>query len=594
MAFYPQSILDEIRSRVSIVSYIGEHIPLKRAGRNYRGLCPFHAEKTPSFMVSDEKEIFHCFGCGEGGNIFSFVMKYEGLSFSEAVERLAERAGVTLPKDLPKGKDLDSREERKKLLKVNLIAANFFRRCLADLKIGADARNYLKRRGISEAISKQHLLGYADEAWDSLYKHLTSKGVPERYCTMLGLARKREDGRYYDLFRGRVIFPIITPRSEVIGFGGRVIAKDSEGAKYINSPDSPIYHKAHSVYGLNVAHAEIRRLDQVIIVEGYMDLLSLNEAGIFNVVASLGTALTTGQVRMLSRYTKNLVLLFDGDAAGIKAAERSLASFIEVGLMPKVVILPDGDDPDEWIRKHNKGMFEELIASAEPLMVWFIKRKATSVKPLDPASRAAFMVEVGGYLKGIKDPVEFAGYRKVLADTLMADESDIVSWITFKGGGHAFSDEAVGVGGRSKAERLLIEILLNHPTYVDEAKSHIDAAIFSDESFKAIFEILVNNSCNGEISPGKILDMVEDEELANEIHFLSAADEIDASVAHKTMMDCIAYLKRCVIDEQLAAVTQMIKKAEASGNSDEVMKLIAKKHELLFEKNNILGGDYGK
>lgn len=342
---FNQEILGDIRDRIPIVSFIGERIPLKKAGRNYKGLCPFHQEKTPSFMASDEKQIFHCFGCGEGGDIFKFLMKFEGLSFAEAVRQLADRAGVMLPKDaFAKDPDEEMARKKKWCLRVNQVAAEYFFNALKGPS-GGVARNYLKSRGILDETWTQLFLGYAEKGWDGLIRHLEEKKVPLELAEELGLLKRKSDSKgYYDFFRDRLMFPIISQRGEVIGFSGRALdANDKEAAKYLNSPDSLIYHKSNCVYGLNAAADAIRKTDQVILVEGNIDLVSLHQAGFKNVVAPLGTALTSGHIRLLSRYSKNVVVIFDGDEAGSKASTRALPLFIEAGLTPRAVAMPDGE-----------------------------------------------------------------------------------------------------------------------------------------------------------------------------------------------------------------------------------------------------------
>lgn len=592
MTLYPQSVLDEIRDRVSIVSYIGEHIPLKKAGRNFKGLCPFHSEKTPSFMASDEKEIFHCFGCGEGGNIFNFVMKYEGISFPEAVEQLAARAGVELPKKKVSEREADQLEmaaKKKKLLfRVNQIAAEFFRNNLVSGAAGVKARNYLKYRGILDAFSTQLFLGYAEDSWEALAGHLKGKNVPLELASEIGLLKRRDaTGEYYDFFRDRLIFPIISPRSEILGFGGRTLTegKDQEVAKYLNSPDSMIYHKSHSVYGLNVAQQGIRQKDQVIIVEGYMDALGLYQINVPNVVAPLGTALTTSHLRLLGRYTKNMVLIFDGDSAGIAAASRSLGSFMEEKMMPKVVILPDGQDPDDWAKGKNGEDVEKIIDKADTLFGWFIKGKAADAAK-DASKKFKVVSTLGPYFNGLSSQVETAHYRKLLADELKIDEGDLIE--EFKHGGGkkraaSIKMESGSVQGRLTTERLLLSLMLSYPDFISRVKGAVDPSCFEDESFKTLFELLIEENKKGKFSVGRLIDRVGDDELANSIHSLSAGEDIDDENALEVLEDCIKYLARLKLSERLKVISAEIKDAEDSKDEERVLRLITEKNELLSQ-----------
>lgn len=591
MAFYPQSVLDEIRDRISIVSYIGECIPLKKAGRNHKGVCPFHAEKTPSFMVSDEKEIFHCFGCGEGGNIFSFVMKYEGLSFHEAVEQLASRAGVELPKKEYSREEKDrsdtAAKKKKLLFRVNQIAAEFFRENLQNAPAGERARNYMKSRGIFNEISTQHFLGYADDSWDALNRYLKEKNVPPSLAEELGLIKRRQQtGDYFDFFRGRIIFPIKSQRFEILGFGGRILPefKNNESAKYLNSPDSVIYHKSYSVYALDVAHAGIRQRDEVIIVEGYMDVLALNQAGIINVVAPLGTALTASHIRLLGRYTKNMVLLFDGDSAGIMAAERSLPSFMEVGIQPKVMILPEGQDPDDWIRANSKEDFEKMLIESGTLLEWFIKRKAAGCGN-DLSRKFGVISEIRPHFNNIGNSTEFMHYRRLLADAFRIDENDLTSQFEYRGdsGRPQSGRDGQGAASRLVTERMLLALMLEHPGFIARVREIIEPSYFSDASFKTLFELLVKESAEGKVSVGRILDMVVDEELKSTIHMLSAEEYADADNTSEILEDCIKYLSKTALSERLKMISDQIRAAENSNDQTKILELMSEKNKLLAE-----------
>ena len=589
MVLYPQSILDEIRDRVSIVSYIGEFVPLKKAGRNHKGVCPFHSEKDASFIVSDVKDFYHCFGCGACGNIFSFVMEFEGLNFPEAVEHLAKRFGVELPKqDLPKseGARLEQVSKKKKLLfRVNQLAAEFYQGQLNASGPGKKIYNYMKSRGISDELSTQHFLGAADDRWDALALHLKGRNVPLQLAEELGLIRKRPTGDYYDFLRNRLIFPIISHRSEVLGFGGRIVDAGGEGemAKYLNSPDSLIYHKSHSVYGLNVAAREIRQKDQVIIVEGYMDALALHQAGVKNVVAPLGTAVTTSHIRLLGRYSKNMVLIFDGDEAGLKAAERTLPSFVESGLMPKIVVLLNGKDPDDFIRENDREAFDALVASSETLLAWMIRRRAQSAGT-DISGKVAVIKEMAPYFDRLNNSVEFRFYRQLLADQLRMDESDLLKQLEFKGSGknsqRAKSGEAVG---QWMTERLLLSLLLENPEYVYRVSRIIDAMVFSDASFRTIFELLVEHSGDEKFSAGRLLDIVGDEALVESIQQLSVVSDVEEEQIQEVLEDCIKYLSKRSLTQKLKVITTEIKAAEEAKDTDRVTRLMSEKSKLLTE-----------
>lgn len=357
-----ESKIDEIRNAANIVDVVSEYVQLRKRGRNYIGLCPFHSEKTPSFTVSDEKQIYHCFGCHNGGNVFKFLMEYKKISFVEAVQELAEQLGIELNYDdsIPEGQS-----EQEILYDINTEVARYFSNNLLNDDEGQSAREYFQKRNIKVQTMRAFGLGYALNGWENLVSFLKQKNIDLEKALQLGLIGRNKDGRVYDKLAGRIIFPIFSPNGRVVAFAGRKLREDDTGAKYINSPESIIYVKGRVLYGLSFAKDEIRRLDKAIIVEGYMDLISLYQAGIKNVVAVSGTALTDEQAQLLSRYTKNVVLLFDADTAGIAASMRSIEILLRKDFDVKISTLPSGEDPDSFVNKYGKEEFEETIKRAE-------------------------------------------------------------------------------------------------------------------------------------------------------------------------------------------------------------------------------------
>ncbi len=350
-----ERVLEEVKARFDILDVISDYVELRRAGQNYKGLCPFHSEKTPSFMVSPDKQRFHCFGCGAGGDIISFVMKYENLTFQESLKLLAGKAGINL-KEYRSWSVGDS--ERGRLLEIHSIAADVFRRNLARSNT---ASSYVKKRGLTEETVGLFSLGYALRDWHYLSNYLKEKGFPMNAILQSGVASSGEKG-IYDTFRDRIIFPICNVDGDIIAFGGRVM--DDSLPKYLNSPESAIFKKGETLYGLNMAKEGIRKRGYAIIAEGYLDVIVSRQHGFDNTVAPLGTALTQAHLRKLKRFTKKAVLVFDGDDAGKSAARRSLPILLEQGFLPKILLLPEKDDPDSFLRKHGDAKFSELIAGA--------------------------------------------------------------------------------------------------------------------------------------------------------------------------------------------------------------------------------------
>ncbi|MBK6913311.1 MAG: DNA primase [Ignavibacteriales bacterium] len=355
--------IDEIRAAANIVDIISESVQLRKRGKNFLGLCPFHTEKTPSFTVSEEKQIYHCFGCHSGGNVFKFLMEYEKISFVESVQELAEKLGIQL--EVEENVNPEFQNEQEILYDINTEAAKYFSNNLLNDSEGQIARDYFQKRNIKLQTMRAFGLGYALNGWENLVNFLHQKKIDLEKALQLGLISRSKDGRIYDTLPGRIIFPIFSPNGRVVAFAGRKLRESDGGGKYINSPESAIYVKGKILYGLSHAKDDIRKLNKAILVEGYMDLISLYQNGIKNVVAVSGTALTEDQVLLLSRYTKNVVLLFDSDTAGIKASMRSIELLLKKEFEIKIASLPAGEDPDSFVNKFGKEKFEEFIDRAQ-------------------------------------------------------------------------------------------------------------------------------------------------------------------------------------------------------------------------------------
>jgi len=371
----PDEKIDEVRNASDIVDVISSYVTLKKRGKSYLGLCPFHQEKTPSFNVSPDRQMYHCFGCGVGGNVFTFVMEHEKVSFVEAVRSLAERAGISLPQ--PGTQDNAQATENEELYAVCRTAARFFYDNMMNTTEGKLALEYFHHRGFTDDTIRKFGLGYSMNAWDSLVQFVEREKLSIATFEKAGLVLRREQGSgYYDRFRGRAMFPIFSPSGRVIAFGARKLREDDQLGKYINSPDTPIFNKSRVLYGLFQSKEAIREKDYAILVEGYADLISVFQAGIQNIVASSGTALTEDQIRLLSRYTRNIALVYDADSAGSKATMRGVDLIIEHGLEVKVAELPAGDDPDSFVRKQGRSAFQSLLDHA----VTFLEFKANAYR----------------------------------------------------------------------------------------------------------------------------------------------------------------------------------------------------------------------
>jgi DNA primase len=412
---------DEIKSRINIVDFIGKRVTLKKTGRNFKALCPFHNEKTPSFIVSPERQTFHCFGCGKGGDILAFVMEYDHVDFVEALEELAEITGVKLTRRVG---ETPEAKLKQKIFEVNHLASEYYQYILTKHKLGEKALDYLKHRGVSEKSIKTFGLGYSPNSWDALSSYLKKKGYEESLLDSAGLAIKRTGGGYYDRFRRRVMFTLKDHRGNVVGFSGRVLDPTAKEAKYINTSETPVYIKGNILYGLDVTKGAIQKENEAIVMEGELDLISSFQAGIGNVVAIKGSALTEGHVNLIRRYTEKLAFALDSDVAGDAAARRGIEIADRAGLDMRVVVLPSGKDPDEAVRE-DAAAVKKAIKDAIPIYDYFI---SSSVKRFD-ATTAFGKKKVGEellpILAKIENPIVQGHYIKKLAKTLDTSEETI-------------------------------------------------------------------------------------------------------------------------------------------------------------------------
>ncbi|MGB8953849.1 MAG: DNA primase, partial [Tumebacillaceae bacterium] len=369
----PEETVERVRQHFDIVDIIGEHVRLKKSGRSYMGNCPFHNEKSPSFSVSQDKQLYHCFGCGASGNLFSFIMEKEGVSFSEAVEQLANRANIPLPMEEMEDVESPEYKRRKEMFRAHDLAAKYYHHILMNTEVGLPGLRYLQSRGLSRTTIETFQIGFAPNAWDVLRKFLVEKrGFAEDLLAEAGLLSESANhkGKYFDKFRNRVMFPIHDGQGQVIGFGGRVMAKD-EKPKYLNSPETPLFHKGRHLYNLHRARGPMRKDGRVLLLEGYMDVIAAHQSGVENVVAVLGTAMTPDHMRLLQRNVQEIVMMFDGDAAGQRAALRSADVVKDTDVTTRVATLPEGLDPDEFLKKYGKDAFERAVLDNSTSMTTF-------------------------------------------------------------------------------------------------------------------------------------------------------------------------------------------------------------------------------
>jgi len=416
----PDEKIAEVRERAGIVEVISDYISLKKSGANFQGLCPFHGEKTPSFNVNPGRGIFHCFGCGVGGNVVTFVMKMEGIPFPEAVKLLAKRVGVEIEERNPTASELRQKSEKDEQLRIVATAAGYYSQLLAKGEDGAAARKYMSGRGVGEEIFAPYRLGCASEKWDGLVTFLKQSGVSLEKAEKLGLIkRKNSGGGYFDLFRNRLLFTIADLHGQPIGFGGRVL--DDSLPKYINSPESSLYQKSDVLFGIDLAKQSMREERSVVIVEGYFDHLALYRSGIRNVVATCGTALTKGHFQLIKRYADKVYLLFDSDSAGRKATLRAMELLLSEQMPCFVIELPEGDDPDSYLANHATGEFSELMKTSRPALDYFLRELVSVENTGTVAGKKAVADQFRPFLQKLTDPVERDLYLKELSRLLAVD-----------------------------------------------------------------------------------------------------------------------------------------------------------------------------
>ena len=425
-----QATIDRIMDAAQIVDVVSEFVTLRRRGVNYIGLCPFHNEKTPSFSVSPSKGLCKCFSCGKGGNAVHFVMEHEQLSYYEALKWLAKKYGIEVKERELSYEEKQAQSVRESLFLVNDFANNYFQDILHNHPDGqAIGMSYFRQRGFRDDIIRKFQLGFSTEGRDALVQEAKKKGFNLDYLVKTGLCYTRDDGQLRDRFWGRVMFPVHTLSGKVVAFGGRVLKTDSKVAKYVNSPESDIYHKSRELYGIYFAKQAIVKQDKCFLVEGYTDVISMHQAGVENVVASSGTSLTSGQIRMIHRFTNNITVLYDGDMAGIKASIRGIDMLLEEGMNIKVMLLPDGDDPDSFARKHNATEFQEYIAAHEVDFIRFKTNLLMSDAANDPYKRATLITDIVKSISVIPEAIVRSEYIKECSQMLHVEERILVSEI---------------------------------------------------------------------------------------------------------------------------------------------------------------------
>jgi DNA primase len=586
----PEDKIDEIKRRINIVDLVSGFVSLKQAGKSYIGLCPFHKEKTPSFTVSPDKQIFYCFGCGEGGNALAFVMKINGLTFPEAIRYLAKKTGVVLPDRPLSRQEKEQLTLKERMLRLHTLVSDYY---LARLKgkEGQKAQTYLQNRNIGAEAVNTFQLGYALEGWRFLRDYLEQKKVPLPLAEQSGLLVKNERGEYYDRFRGRLIFPIEDQAGQIIAFGGRILGEGEP--KYLNSPESALFSKGKNLYGLSRTKEDIRKSGYAILVEGYFDLLSLWNAGVRNVVATLGTALTRDHVDLLRRYTKDVAVVFDGDEAGKKALARGLGLFIDGNLHTRAVMLPEASDPDDYVRNFGKKRFQELIEQSPPAVEYYLDTVVGSKG--DFVHDRDALRESLSFITRIDNAVERNLFIKLAAERIGVDE-DILKAEVIQGMGKK-SNETVLQKNENRSsspvdalEMNFITLILDHP---DKIPAMIDADIlkcFGNEELRNLGKVIETYyGRTGKIDLKDFVDHLDIGPMRDEIlSRLIDSGAWEADTVDKVFSDMMHQIRRKWFKEKKRYLSMRLVRAQQGSDPELWKRLLVEKEDLMKIEKAVL------
>lgn len=593
--------INEVRERNNIIEVISEYVTLKKAGRTYKGLCPFHKEKTPSFVVDPLKQLYHCFGCGEGGNVFTFIMKTDNLDFPEAVEALAKRIGYSLHYEKTGSPEIKSRQAR--LYEANSSAVEYYHQILLSEEKGKRAREYLKGRGYSRDIVETFKLGYALTEWDGLTKHLYKKGFKSEELERAGLSIRGEKGSYYDRFRDRVIFPIFDIKGQAVGFGGRVL--DDSLPKYLNSPETPIYHKGSLLYNLSNAKGEIVKEGQALVVEGYTDVISLFSAGAKNVVATSGTAFTSDHLRLLARFTDKVVLVFDADLAGKSAAERGLELLGESRVDISVATLPEGLDPAEVVSEKGNDEFRRLIDRAVSLIDFCLSQAIMKHDLSKAQGRIRASEETLSVVAALSNKIAQEEALKTLAQKIAVSEDALrlefkkLSSRPSRGRreptaaerprpeGERFSDDPATIA-QSQREKEILKLILQHPVEFRNKQAELSEDLFVHPEHKRIFSFLKNQTGAAAAEPADMMTQISESGFQKMLsQFL--VEPIQTTDQEKYFEDILRRMKEFKLQRQIDNLKKQLDHPELSKDErarfdlfGQLQKLEAKKRQLML------------
>jgi len=594
---FPQTFIDDLKRQADIVRIVQDYVPLKKAGANWRAPCPFHKETKPSFNVNPSKEMFFCFGCHKGGTVFNFIMEMERISFPEAIKLVAEKSGVPLPIMIDDDRFETRRRDSDLVIELNQWALQWWEDQLQS-RAGTSVRKYLKDRGIIEETIETFHLGFAPDSWEALSTHLRQKGATQEQLEKSGLVVKREDGSgAYDRFRGRLIFPVFDAQGKPIAFGGRTLDPEGE-PKYLNSPETPAYTKGRHLYGLHLSKDEIRRQGFAILVEGYLDLIIPYQNGVRNIVASLGTALTPEQVKLVGRFARKVLVNYDGDRAGVQAAKRAIETILAEDIEVKVLVLPDNADPDDFIRKHGVSEYNRRRGEAQPHIQFVIDQALRDRSLNSPADKAAAVEETFPFVRAVQNRIQKREYFDIVMDALRVQREQRRELWQHVRGPSTDASRHVGIQRvfaqdirATVAEEKLLGLLVANDELRNIILPKLEPGDYEGLATAAIFRALKKlGEDEKEITYEALSEATADNRTATEflprILITEPAESFDESLADAN--SCLDALRLMKLDRDIDELSTQIAEADRAGDDKQRDQLVMKKLELSKQRSNYL------
>ncbi|HXM46794.1 MAG TPA: DNA primase [Pyrinomonadaceae bacterium] len=595
---FPQTFIDDLKRQADIVRVVQDYVSLKKKGANWMACCPFHKEKTASFSVSPAKEIFYCFGCHKGGNVFNFVMEMERIAFPEAIKIVAEKTGVPLPKLVDDSRFEARKRDSDQVIELNQWALVWWEDQLKSKSPAAQAaRAYLDQRGITEETREAFRLGFAPDSWDALSTHLRQKGATQEQIEKSGLVVKKDEGGSYDRFRGRLMFPVIDAQGRAIAFGGRTLDPEGE-PKYLNSPETSAYTKGNHLYGLNLTRDEIRRQGFAILVEGYLDLIVPYQIGVRNIVASLGTALTPEQAKLIARFARKVVVNYDGDRAGVQAAKRAIETILAEDLEVKVLVLPDNADPDDFIRKYGAVEYQKRRGEAQPHIQFVIDQAVRDRNLHSPADKAAAVEETLPFVRAVRSRIQKREYFDITMDALRVQPDQRRElWQRIRSGAStdaAAVSELVRRSPTSRptvAEERLLELLLANPELRKIVLPRLETADYENLASAPIFRALVSlDEEDKEVGFDSLSAATTDDPQASELLArLMMTETVESFDESLTAADkSLKAIKLLNVERAIEELRAQLAEAQRGADDEKLYRLAMEEQELKKQRGTLL------